>query len=278
MKTRMHKNPSRRSPWLQIISGGAMALSLLTGCQASDGSRVDPASADGHEALAYSISPSTLVQPEPGATATEYSVRAVTLRLFGTSGAAGVSAGSVDETSAPFATLADTATWATTNYALGETIGRNLRLVAVFEDGIELVDSEAGGARLRLSAGEDLSVRLVEHRFDRAVIDEGQHQFVVNGTGLAGLLASRGLGATLTRMEAAFAGYRGLALVRVDRRGALARLGLNSGDRLLAIDGESATADGLAAWQARLQSAQPGTFLLTVGRGGSVWEATYVVK
>lgn len=278
MKTRMHENPSRRLPWGQIIGGGAMALLLMTGCQSSEGNSVAPASADGHGALALRVLPSTLAQPEPGATATEYSVRAVTLRLFGTSGAAGGPAGAADETSAPFATLADTATWATTNYALGETIGRNLRLVAVFEDGIELVDSEAGGARLRLSAGEDLSVRLVEHRFDRAVIDEGQHQFVVNATGLAGLLASRGLGATLTRMEAAFAGYRGLALVRVDRRGALARLGLVSGDRLLAIDGEAATADGLAALQARLQATQPGSFLLTISRGGSVWEATYVVK
>lgn len=278
MKTRMHKYPSRRSPWGQLFFGSAMALSLLTSCQASDVDGVAPASADGHGTLTLRVSPSTLAQPEPGAAATEYSVRAVTLRLFGTSGAVGGSAGAADETSAPFATLADTATWATTNYALGETIGRNLRLVAIFEDGIELADSEAGGARLRLSAGEDLSVRLVEHRFDRAVIDEGQHQLVVHGTGLAGLLASRGLGATLTRMEAAFAGYRGLALVRVDRRGALARLGLNSGDRLLAIDGEAATADGLAALQARLQSAQPGTFLLTIGRGGSVWEATYVVK
>ncbi len=199
----------------------------------------------------------------------------MTLRLFGTSGVGADSPGDSDEPAA-FATLADTATWATTNYHLGEGVGRSLRIVAISEDGIELSDSLAGGARLRLRAGDDLMVRLVEHRFDRAVIDEGQHQFRLQGGSMKDLLATYGLGATSGRMPAAFAGYRGLRLVRVAASGALARMGLQSGDRLLAIDGQAATSELMTTLPERLS--QPGVLLLTIARGGNIWEAAYVVS
>lgn len=279
MKTQIHALRSTvGSGRLGARLGGALALLLLASCQSGGPSLVDPAlagSAADEGLLPLSSSPSALTQPEPGAAASEYTTRPVTLRLFGTSGVGADSPSGADE-SAAFATLADTATWATTNYHLGQVVGRGLRIVAISEDGIELSDSLSGGARLRLRAGEDLTVRLVEHRFDRAVIDEGQHQFRLQGGSMKDLLATYGLGVTSGRMPAAFAGYRGLRLLRVGADGALARMGLQSGDRLLAIDGHAANAELLATLPERLS--QPGVLLLTVARGGNVWEAAYVIN
>lgn len=254
---------------------GTLALLLSASCQSAGADHAAAAAAaDEHHAPLFSA-PAALTQPEPGADAAEYSTRLVTLRLFGTSG---VTSGEPAGESPAFATLADTATWTTANYHLGQSVGRSLRIVAIFEDGIELADSLAGpgAAHLRLQAGEDLRLRLVEHRFDRAVIDEGAHQFRLHGSSMAALGQRYGLGASVLRMSAAFAGHQGLQLVRLDPQGVLGRLGLLSGDRLLAIDGQTASSEALATLPARV--AQPGVLLLTVARGGNVWEAAYVVQ
>lgn len=251
---------------------GALILLLGASCQSLADDAASTRSIDAELSAPLAVSPAALTQPEPGAPAAEYSTRTVTLRLFGTQGTA-----SGEEASAPYATLADTATWATVNYHFGDAVGRNLRIVAIADDGIELADSlAADSARLRLRAGEDLTVRLVEHRFDRVVLDDGAHQFRLHGGGMAALLRTHGLGATSVRMSAAFAGFQGLQLLRVDPQGALGRMGLASGDRLLAIAGQAATSEALAVLPERL--AQPGVVVLTIARSGNVWDAAYVVQ
>jgi len=210
-----------------------------------------------------------LVNAEPGAAATEYRSRNVTLRLFGTQAA--------DDEGSAFATLADTTTFATQNYRLGETIGRNLKLYAIRDSGIELVDVVTGMHRT-VEAGQDFTARIIEHDFDRAALDQGQHQWTVKGRSMARLAARYGLGSTVVPMERAFGDWQGVKLGAVDRRGVLGRLGLIEGDLLLAIDGREASVATTAALSGRFAEQQSQVLLLTIARGGNIWEAAYVVE
>jgi hypothetical protein len=207
--------------------------------------------------------------PEAGAAATEYQSRLVTLRLFGTQG--------TSDGDAATATFADTANFATQSYRVGETLGRNLQVAAIHEDRVEVVDVTSG-ARRTILAGQDVNARLIDHDFDRAARDEGQHQWTVKGRVMARLAGRYGLGATTTAMEQPFAGYRGRRLGAVDRRGVFGRLGLKDGDLVLAIDGQAATESALLGIPARFVEAKSQVLLLTVARGGNIWEAAYVIE
>lgn len=255
MKTTMRSTLSR-------LLGGALLLSL--GC------------VDGEPAAATTSTPTerevrALVRPESGAPATEYHSRAVTLRLFGTQGT------SAGEGEGATATFADTANFATRSYQRGETLGRNLQVVAIADDRVEIVDVTSG-ARRTVLAGQDVNVRIIEHDFDGAAQDQGQHQWSVKGRLMSRLAARHGLGATTTVMTQPFAGFAGLKLETVDARGVLARLGLQAGDLLLAIDGNAANGPLLAGIPTRLAEAKSQVLLLTIARGGNIWEAAYVVE
>lgn len=212
-----------------------------------------------------------LVRPESGSPATEYHSRAVTLRLFGTQGT------SETEGEGATATFADTTNFATRSYQRGETLGRNLQVVAIYEDRVELLDVTSG-ARRTVRSGDDASVRIIEHDFDGAAHDQGQHQWSVKGRIMSRLAARYGLGATTTVMTQPFAGFAGLKIETVDARGVLGKLGLQAGDLLLAIDGQAASGPLLSTLTARLSEAKSQVLLLTIARGGNVWESAYVVE
>ena len=122
----------------QLLSFVVLALPWLASCNGAD--LASGATVSEREVSALAVA-------EPGAKATEYSARSATLRLFGTQG----------EGAAAFATLADTATWDTSNVRVGETMGRSLKLVAVRESAIEIVDTTTNSRRT-VRAGEDLTV------------------------------------------------------------------------------------------------------------------------
>lgn len=247
--------------------GMGLALLGLGACNGAAQSEGPPAAVS---ALAVNLT--SLAQPEPGALPADYEERAVTLRLFGTQG----------EGSEAFATLADTATWETRNYRVGDTLGRNLKLTAVRPQAGEAGEpgeielTESGRVRV-LRAGADLSVRLVEHVFDRAALEGGQHRWSVKGRVLARVLARYGLGATETE-AVTYGSLPALRLGPVRPGSVLERLGLRRGDLLLALDGEPLTAVGLSRLgDAVTRAGGPGV-LLQVVRGGSFWEAQYQIE
>lgn len=252
-------NSTIRSTFSSVL-GGVLLLSL--GCADAD-SAASPSNVPTEREVR------ALVRPESGAAPSEYHSRAVTLRLFGTQ--------ATSEGEAATATFADIANFATRSYQRGETLGRNLQVVAISEDRVELLDVTSGTRRTVLP-GQDVSVRLIEHDFDGAAQDQGQHQWSVKGRILSRLAARHGLGATTTVMAQPFAGFAGLKIETVDARGVLGRLGLQAGDLLLAIDGQTANASLLSAIPSRLGEAKSQVLLLTVARGGNVWEAAYVVE
>jgi len=126
-----------------------------------------------------------LAAPEPGAPAAEYRVRMATLRLLGTQGTGATAS----------ATLADISSWNARTYTVGQTIGRGRKLVAAQADAVEILDS-VSGARSSLSAGQELRVRLIDHVFDIAAVDHGQHQWTVSSALPARILERYGVGAS----------------------------------------------------------------------------------
>lgn len=205
-----------------------------------------------------------LAAPEPGATPLDYRARPVTLRLFGTQG----------EGAAASATFADTASWATRTYRVGETLGRSLKLLLVHADLVELVDS-ASGARLSVRAGADLRFRLIEHAFDRAALDHGQHQWHVQTAVMARILARYGVGGSGTAM--ALHGVAMVQLSAVQPPGVLARLGFQDGDLLVAVNGEAATVASPVALAAAVTKPEHQVLQVTLVRGGARLEVAYVL-
>lgn len=205
-----------------------------------------------------------MAAPEPGAPPAEYQERRVTLRLLGTQGQGALAS----------ATLADTATWHTRTYKLGETVGRNLKLAAIEESQIELTGGEVPVRKVR--AGEDVQLRLIEHEFDTAAIDKGEHQWTVRAAAMARLLGRYGVGATATPIE--YAGLAGVKLGPVQPGSALGRLGLQQGDLLFEVGGQPATPASLEALAVETTHSRRQVVTVKLGRGGALFERAYVVE
>jgi len=240
----------------QLLSFVVLALPWVTSCTGADISS---------ETTVSEREVSALAVPEPNAKASEYAARPVTLRLFGTQGVG----------SAAFATLADTSNWDTSNVRVGETIGRSLKLVAVGESSIELVDSTSS-LRRTVRAGEDIAVRVIEHDFDRAAIESGEHLFHVQARSLARVESRYGVGAGCEPVS--FGGTTPCKVSYVTKHSLAARLGLQAGDLLVAADGEAVTPENLTAILRRLGESKSQSLQLTVARGGVFLERVYVAE
>lgn len=209
-----------------------------------------------------------LAAREPHAPATEYRVRTVTLRLFGTQG----------EGSSASATLADTASWATRTYRKGESIGRSLILSEVRSDAAELRDTLSGAVYL-VPAGADQRLRLVEHSYDYAVTDHGQHQSTVRAAALSRILSRYGEGATAT--EVRLHTTRMMRLSAVQPKSALDRLGLKEGDLIVRVNGQLvAETPGWSPAALCSLVTQPSSqvVLVQLRRGGAQYELAFAVE
>lgn len=238
---------------LQMVVGGA--LLGLAACSNADAPAQPATAASQAQAL---------IAPEPGAQPGEYQTREVTLRLLGTQG----------EGATASATLTDTATFYTQTYRVGETIGRNLKVSAVRADAVEL--SAPGAAAQRIPAGGELRLRLVEHEFDRAAVEQGDHQWVVRAPVMARLFARYGVGAMAAPVE--YAGLPAVRLAAVQPGSALSRLGFAGGDLIFEYNGQPATAATPAALAADATQGRSQVLTVKMGRGGSLWERAYVVQ
>lgn len=260
-------------------------LALLLGCNA--GATLDSAAGAVDDAEVR-----TLSRPEAGATAAEYHARRATLRLFGVQGLEpGMTPDQVT------ATIADTATWATRDYHVGDVVARNLVVRAIDEGSVTLGASPTppstpgsaatapAGSTLKLTVGGDVTVRLIDHDFDQAVTYQGAHRYVVRTEALRRLRAAHGLGASGEIVT--LGDTQVLRLTAVARDSALARLGFQDGDRIYEVDGHlpqpadlSAMVDQLGQPGAtRGQTAAPASSVVIVaGRGHSVWEAHYDLR
>ena len=212
-----------------------------------------------------------LTAAEPGAPPAEYKPRPVTLRLLGTQG----------EGELASATLTDTATWHARTYKLGETVGRSLKLAAITESAIELAGGPAGeltgdAPARKVRVGEEVQLRLVEHEFDTAAVDKGEHQWTVRAAAMARLLGRYGVGATAAPIE--FAGLAGVKLGPVQPGSALARLGFQGGDLLFEVGGQPATPASLEALAAETTQSRSQVVTVKLGRGGALFERAYVVE
>lgn len=228
------------------------ALGALFLCACAAGATIDGVEVDEAEVKALSL-------PEPGARAGEYRARQATLRLFGVQGVGTVEAS---------ATLADTRTWATSDHRVGDVLGRNLRITRIEESGVELA---GGAAPIRLGIGQDVTVRLIEHDYDRAVSYQGAHRYAVQAAVLQRIIDRRGVGASGEEID--IAGERAVRLSAVAPGSALSRLGLREGDRLHRVDGRQAEVADVGRVAARLAAGE--AVVLAVGRGHAAWEARY---
>lgn len=238
----------------QIVSLLFVALPWLASCTGADVS--SGSTVTDREVAALAVA-------EPGAKASEYVARSAELRLFGTQGAG----------SEAFATLADTKTWETTNVAVGQVVGRSLKLVAVRDSAIDLLDT-VSGVRRTVAAGEDISVRIIEHEFDRAAQEDASHVFHVRPKSLSRVAARYGVGASCESAE--FASASMCRIASVAKHSVADRLDLKVGDLVVSADGQAVTPGNLAEVLRSLGTDKSQALQLTIARGGVFLPRVYL--
>jgi len=236
-------------------------LSAITGCLLALGC----AQRTNLDAAVSEREAANLFTREAGSAATDYSARLVRLRLFGVQGVG---------TPEASATLADTATWATRSWDVGGLVARNLRVARIDVDGLALQSSDGAVHHVRIGADADL--RLVRHAFDLAAVDQGNHLWALEPSTLARIRARHGLGATAETFE--IEDRAGVVLVEVAEEGLFGRLGLQSGDVVLTVDGAPAIPADLGRIADRLSAANSDAVVLSLLRGGMTWDATYSTR
>lgn len=239
----------------QLVSLALVALPWVASCTGSDSASPEVTQTE----------VAALAVPEQGALASEYVAHPTTFRLFGTQG----------QGATAFATLADTSSWDTSNIRVGETIGRNLQLVAVSDAGIELYDSTTKERRT-VRSGEDILVRVIEHEFDQAAVEGAEHVFHTHARSLARIEARYGIGTSCEPVS--FAGQTPCKVGVVSPSSLAALLGLKTGDLLLAADGSAVTPSNLHALLHRLSEEQSQSLQLSLARGGVVIDRMYVAE
>lgn len=239
----------------QLVSLALVALPWVASCTGADSASPTVTK---QEVAALAV-------PEEGAPASEYVAHPTTFRLFGTQG----------EGATAFATLADTSSWDTSNIRVGETIGRSLQLVSVSDAGIELLDTTTREGRM-VRSGEDISVRVIEHEFDRAAVESSEHVFHTHARSLARIEARYGIGTSCETVS--FAGQSPCKVGVVAKNSVAARLGLQPGDLLLGADGSPVTPSNLASQLHRLGEQQSQSLQLSMARGGVVIDRMYVAE
>lgn len=238
----------------QIVSLLFVTLPLLASCTGADVSSGSTVSDREVAALAVA---------EPGAKASEYQARAAEFRLFGTQG----------EGSEAFATLADTKTWETSNVTVGQTIGRSLKLVAVRENEIDILDTVTGKPQT-VRTGENVSVRIIEHEFDRAAQETASHVFHTDPRGLQRVASRYGVGASCETV--AFAGHSPCRITAVAKHSLADRLDLKVGDLVVSSDGQPVTPDSLASVLRSMADTASQARQLTIARHGVFLPRVYL--
>lgn len=240
-----------------------LSTATLAACSTEslpDEGRMDEAAPRGVSELELSA----LLAPEPGAAAADYAASTSRYRLFG------VQLSQVPSESS--ATLADISTWATRNLRVGELLGRNLQVAAITLEGLELKGVE--GSQL-LRPGQDVRLRVIQHRFDRTAVHRGRHQWRVDAGAVTQIRGRYGLGAQVDQVNVF--SEPALRLNQLQERGLLARLGLHEGDLLFSMDGRPLAPSDLEALADRV--AEPGhTVRLRVYREAGFQELTFVVE
>ena len=249
--------------FLRLLSLATPVIVLLAARAAGADPAAAAARARALAARSEPVSPAeerTLAAREPGASSADYAARTLTLRVFGVQ-----NVGTPDA----FATVADTGTWATRDYRVGDTLGRNLVVRAIEGDALVLAE---GGSELRLGVGSDVAVRVVEHAFDSAVSSRGGHDHEVDARVLSRVRARYGAGATgaLVVLDGP-----AVKLQAVEPRGVFARLGLEEGDLLWRFDGEPVRPESLDRIADALATEGTGPHALDVLRHGVGFTAVY---
>jgi hypothetical protein len=155
---------------------------------------------------------------------------------------------------------------------VGELLGRNLQVAAITSEGLELKGAE--GSQL-LRPGQDVRLRVIQHRFDKAAVHRGRHHWKVDAGAVAQIRGRYGLGAQAQPMNVF--SEPALRLSQLQEGGLLARLGLHEGDLLFSMDGRSLGPSELEVLADRV--AEPGrTVRLRVYREAGFKELTFVVE
>lgn len=202
-----------------------------------------------------------LIVKEPDASADQYRARTATLRLYGIQ--------SGDEV--PYATVADTTTWATRDLRVGDRLARNLRVVDI---GDETITLRGAGGTQRLRIGEDVSVRLVHHIVDEAAVYRGKHRFDADLDAMRLVRDRYGVGAEAT--YASMLEQDGVALSNVDPEGLVSKLGLKDGDLVARINGEQVTEANFSRIAETLTT--PGTQSIAIVQAHNVLELKVEVR
>lgn len=208
----------------------------------------------------------SLLAPEPMGVRSDYFAEARTFRVFG------VQPG--DATHPGFVTIADTATWHARNVKVGDTMGRNIVVAALDTDRVEF---RAAQQRWWVTVGQDFNLRVIQHAFDIAARDQGNHRWSVRPMLLNRVVERYGVGAT-GELVAWGSGEIALRLTDVRADGALARLGFQNGDLWLSVNGRPAQASDLQGVVAALTEPLGTPPTVAMARGPSRWVSTYTLQ
>lgn len=170
-----------------------------------------------------------------------------------------------------FAVVSDTANWSTKNLRAGDTFGRGFTVRAIEENAVVFAD--ARGAETRVPLATDTTLTRIDHKFDRTVRYEGRGKFTLSSALAKEVLEARGTGATFEAVDGL--SEPGVRATVTDATLASA-LGLKTGDVILTIDGEKATAANAGDLLARTAQANASTpVVIRAYRQGSLFTWVY---
>jgi C-terminal processing protease CtpA/Prc len=121
--------------------------------------------------------------------------------------------------------------------------------------------------------GEPVTLRVIRHRYDTLLEDQGRHRFVLKTALLDEVRGRYAPGATTARETAL--PFPALKLSALDPKGLIARLGFEEGDLVFAVDGNDVSQDSAEGLVARFAAHREGAVVVNVLRGGNALALNY---
>lgn len=245
-----------------------LALSSVA-CNSNDDGNTNTAPPTTLEPGERQITPDELesiIDPIPEAGIDSYRALAITYRSYGSN------------MEALSAVVTRTDLWQSQTVHVGDTLARNLRVVAINPDSVTL--ENGSGEQLSLPTNQDVTIDAINHDIDVAVRAELGHRYTVTAPYLAQANQLVGLGADAFSEHIDQLGHGALQITSIDKGGVIDRLGFEKGDIIVTINGQPADQGAGSLNQLVRLLASGGERIVQVEmvRGPDAITTTYVVK
>ena len=189
----------------------------------------------------------------------DYVASNVPYRLFGTAKGDGVRG--------PSAVIADTTTWSTRTYHVGDALGRGLKVKAIGEHDVTL---QSATKDVGLGAGNSASLRFIAHRLDLAITPLGRMSYRVAMTTVTQLPV-----ALPTTDATSVYGQTVRRLGPIPADTLLSQADFQEGDFLATVNGAAVGDDGVDQLRRGLTTGT-GSLSVRVYRNGVALDRTYL--